>query len=93
MTTVVMQIIMIDDMIKVEFKITDHSGYSRLIEKTIETEADFEKFRNEVNTEIKSLEPVVKITLQKKDNGKAQPTAGDNEPPANLAGKIQPIGV
>lgn len=68
MTTAVLQLIMIDEMVKIEFKITDDDGYSRLIEKIIKNEKEFEEFKNEINTKIESLDLIIKQVLKHKSN-------------------------
>jgi len=85
----IFQLIIIDNVIKVEFKITTGDGFNKLTEKLIETEADYEQFKRELLFGIESLDEIMKQAIRnpsleawdsnnkEKQNGQQRNNAGN----------------
>lgn len=65
MNMMYLQILSVEKMITIEFKLTDEEGYNTYLTKIIETEADFEQFKNELSRGITTLEQIVKKAIKK----------------------------
>ncbi len=68
MRVAIFQILMIQDMVKVEFKISLPDGHSTLVEKMINNQEDYEKFKTEVSNSITSLDDIISHQLKEKNH-------------------------
>lgn len=78
MNQAIFQILIIEDVIKVEFKITTEDGFNKLTEKIIETEAEYEQFKKELLFGIESLDDIMKQAIGSKDKACLVSTIKDN---------------
>lgn len=65
MTVAILQIIMINDMIKIEFKVTAGENDTTYVEKIIETREQYEMFKQEIATGFEILDDLVNLKLDK----------------------------
>jgi competence protein ComGC len=69
MRVAILQILMIADMIKVEFKISEPNGHNAYVEKMINSMEEYEQFKLEVSTSIASLDSIITQKLKRLTNG------------------------
>lgn len=80
MRVAIFQLLMIQDVIKVEYKITTADGFSKLIEKMIETESDYEQFKKDVRLGVASLDDIIKKQLKINNNGLSANNDSNEQP-------------
>lgn len=76
----ILQILIIDDVIKIEFKITTADGFSKLIEKIIKTEADYEAFKKDIRFGVKTMDSIIKQAIKSEGNEQTGNNTGDMQP-------------
>ena len=70
-------------MIKVEFKLSVPNGQNAYVEKMIESQEDYENFKNEVSGSIKSLDDIISHQIQLKE--KNHDNSGSNSENTSIA--------
>jgi hypothetical protein len=68
MKVIQLQILIIEDMIKIEFKVSNQDGsHPMYIEKMIETWEDYENLKRDLRTEFQSLDDIIYQKLEQNE--------------------------
>lgn len=91
MRTAIFQLIIIEDVVKVEFKITTPDGFSKLVERMIETEADYDDFKRDVRLNIATLDDMIKQAINPSCAKATEDNVNNNGHKGDHASDLPPV--